>query len=183
MKKTKALTTKLLEELERTPLIETACDKIGISRNTYYRWAKEDKEFLKATNKALSLGKGRVNDIAISNILSGIKAKDMKVTMYWLSHNHPDFRRPFRDRVDVDDFIQYTRLLDEKAQVLSAEMEAKERAGNLREEKIQEAMRKIEKNQAKWFLPKQSELEKAQELFDEWKKDYLDNGKEPPKIT
>ena len=143
---------------------------------------KKDKEFLEKVSEAMFLGTGRVSDIATSNILSAIKAKDMKATIFWLTHRHPEFKRPYTNGLDVHDLLRYAQLLNGKERALRADMEATELAGNVREEKIQEAMRDIQENQAKWFLPKQSELEKAQELFDEWKKDYLDNGNDPPKI-
>lgn len=184
MKKTKALTTKLLEELERTPLIQTACEKIGISRNTFYRWINEDEELFEQANHALSLGMGLVNDVALSNVLSGIKNKDTKYTIYWLSHKHQDFRRPFRDRVDADDPIQYRRLLNEKEQVIRVQMEAKELAEKPTKEKMEEAIRKVTEFQDRWFVDEHKEREEiALQKFEEWKKEYLENGNEPPKIT
>ncbi len=109
MKKTKKLLNKLAEEVEKTPVIQIACDKFGISRNTFYRWMKEDKKFLIRINEAMSLGNGLVSEVAISNVLEGIKRKDAMYTKYWLSHRHPDFRRPFVFKVDSDDLINHFR--------------------------------------------------------------------------
>jgi ACT domain-containing protein len=32
----------LLEQLKKTPIIQIACEKIGLSRTTYYRWYQAD---------------------------------------------------------------------------------------------------------------------------------------------
>ena len=37
-----------LEELKKIPIILVACEKSGISRNSIYRWKKEDKDFSKS---------------------------------------------------------------------------------------------------------------------------------------
>ena len=173
MKKTKKLINNLIEELERTPLVQIACDKIGISRNTFYRWMKEDKTLLAQVNEAISLGTGLVNDVAVSNVLTGIKSKDPMYTKYWLDKKHPDFRRPYIFRIDSDDVLQYNRILIEKSQVQKAEIEAKELADKLDGEKLAQAIKDLEKNQAKWFMPTRTEEEKAQELFEKWKKEFL----------
>lgn len=176
MKKTKKLVNKLLKELESTGIVEISCEKTGISRNTFYRWMKEDKLFLEQASEAMFLGTGRVSDIAVSNILAGIKAKDMKATMYWLSHRHSEFKRPYTNGIDIHDLLRYAQLLNSKERTLRVEMEAKELAGNPREEKIQEAMRDIEQFQDKWFVNEKKEREKeAQKLFEKWKKNYLND--------
>ena len=72
--KTKEL---FLEQLQRTPIIQAACDKIDIARWTVYRWKKEDPEFAKAFNSAMKEGKELVNDVAISQLLNSIKAGNL----------------------------------------------------------------------------------------------------------
>ncbi len=180
MKKTKKLVNKLLEELERTGIVEISCEKTGISRNTFYRWMKESKEFLEQASEAMFIGTGRVNDIAASNILAGIKAKDMKATMYWLGHRHPEFKRPYTNGLDVHDLLRYAQLLNGKERALRVDMEAIELAGNPSKEKIKETMKNIELFQDKWFVNEHKEREKvAQEKFEKWKKEFLDkNGYE-----
>lgn len=176
MKKTKKLVNKLLEEIERTGIIEISCEKIGISRNTFYRWMKEDKRFLEQASEAIFLGTGRVSDIAVSNILAGIKEKDMKATMYWLSHRHPEFKRPYTNGYNTHDLLRYSQLLNEKELALQADMEAKELAGNPSEEKMRETIKNLEKFQDKWFKDKDSDVkEKAEKLFEDWRNDFLDN--------
>ncbi len=112
MKKTKVLVNKLLEELEKHGIVQYACDKNGISRNTFYRWMKEDKVFLEQVNEALSLGVGALNDMAVSNVVNGIKNKDMASTKLWLIHRHPEFRRPYVHKVDLDLLAHFRALAE-----------------------------------------------------------------------
>lgn len=86
--KTKAL---FLEQLQRTPIIQAACDKIDIARWTVYRWKKEDPEFTKAFNSAMREGKELVNDVAISQLLNSIKAGNLGAVKFWLQNCHIDF--------------------------------------------------------------------------------------------
>jgi hypothetical protein len=173
MKKTKEITNKLIEELERTPLVQIACDKVGISRNTFYRWIKDDEKLFAKVNEAISLGTGLVNDVAVSNVLTGIKNKDSMYTKYWLDRKHPDFRRPFIYKLESGDYIQYQRTLNEKEQALRVEQEAKEASERLYGEKLEEAKRRLEENQDKWFVNEEVEREKyAQKFLEKWKKDH-----------
>jgi hypothetical protein len=94
MKKDK-IKEKFLTELERTPIIQHACEKLGVSRNTFYRWLKEDSIFAFQVKDALDAGIDYVNDHAESNVLGGIKNGDQGYTKYWLSSRHEAYRRPF----------------------------------------------------------------------------------------
>jgi len=156
MKKTKALINKLLAELEKTPLIQIACDKVGISRNTFYRWMKEDKEFLSRTTEAISLGTGLVNDVAISNVLEGIKRKDPMYTKYWLDRKHHDFRRPFRFKIDSDDILTQFRLMMESIKVNQVEQDIKNALGESERKEIEDDKREMEEWEAMWFKEKNS---------------------------
>ncbi|MBP7898441.1 hypothetical protein KAZ92_00620 [Candidatus Gracilibacteria bacterium] len=183
MKKTKSLLDKLIEEIEKTPLIQIACDKVGISRNTFYRWMKEDRDFLSRVNEAMSLGTGLVSDVALSNVLEGIKRKDTMYTKYWLSHKHPDFRRPYVHRVDSDDLIAHFRSVLEGVKLRQIEDDIRNTSTEEERQKKEEAKRGADEFLDKWrtALNKPNEY-RAQEIFEEWKKEYEKNGKKPPKI-
>jgi hypothetical protein len=96
------LKNKFLEELERTPIVQFACDRVGISRNTYYRWMKEDTAFYFEATEALNTGIDFVNDDAESNLLNSIRRGDLSSTKYWLSSQHKRYRRPFYYRPERD---------------------------------------------------------------------------------
>jgi len=147
---------KLIAELEKTPLVQIACDKVGISRNTFYRWIKEDTEFLARTSEAISLGTGLVNDVAISNVLDGIKRKDPMYTKYWLDRKHPDFRKPFRYKIDSDDLITQFRLLMEGIKANQVEQDIKNALGESERKEIEDAKREMEEWESRWSEEKKS---------------------------
>lgn len=43
----------LLEQLEKTPIVQIACEKSGVARSTYYRWMQSDKVFARQSREAL----------------------------------------------------------------------------------------------------------------------------------
>lgn len=81
----------LLDQFRKTPVIQITCEKTGVSRMTYYRWLKEDKEFEKLALESLAEGKLLVNDLAESQLISAIKDKNMTAIMQWLRHHHPEY--------------------------------------------------------------------------------------------
>ena len=112
MKKTKVLWSKILEEIERTPIIQVVCEKFGISRQTFYRWMHESEENFNDVKKALNAGVSLVNDVAESNILNAIKNKDLASTKYWLSHRHESYKKPFTHRDATSDVFEMKRIED-----------------------------------------------------------------------
>ncbi len=79
----------IIEKLNALPVVQVVCQKIGISRATYYRWRKDDKEFASKTNESLLNGRLFINDMAESQLLSQIKDQNMTAIIFWLKHNHP----------------------------------------------------------------------------------------------
>lgn len=92
LKKSKQLKNQLLEQLQRTPIVEAACHKAGISRQTFYRWKFEDKEFAKDVEKAVADGQMLVNDLAESQLISALKDRNFPAITYWLKHHHPNYK-------------------------------------------------------------------------------------------
>ena len=91
LKKSEQLKTALLEQLRKTPIIQIACEKLNISRMSFYRWKAEDKEFAKKVDEALLDGQLLVNDLAESQLISAIKDRNMHAIMAWLKHHHPSY--------------------------------------------------------------------------------------------
>src|SRR5258708_1612843 len=81
----------LIEQLKKIPIIQVACEKIGVGRATFYRWRKQDSEFSKATDEAISTGELLVNDMAESQLLSAIKDKNLTAIIFWLKHHHAKY--------------------------------------------------------------------------------------------
>ena len=81
----------LLEQLKKTPIVQVACEKTGISRASYYRFRKDDKEFAKEADEALEAGSLMVNDMAESQLLAAIRDKNITAIIFWLKHHHPTY--------------------------------------------------------------------------------------------
>ncbi len=82
----------MLNVLKEMPIIEVAVKRIGISRDTFYRWKLEDKEFEKQSQEAMAQGIDFINDMSESQIIALIKERKMPSIRYWLKHNHPKYR-------------------------------------------------------------------------------------------
>lgn len=89
--------TALLQELLKTPVVQVACQKIGIARATYYRWRKENPAFSQEADTALEEGSAFINDIAESQLLSAIKDQNMTAIIFWLKHHH----KTYTTRVEI----------------------------------------------------------------------------------
>lgn len=83
-----------LEQLNTVPNISVACEKVGIARNTIYRWCKEDKEFKESLNIALSCGVDSITDLAESKLVSHINNGNLRAIQYWLDNHKKEYMRP-----------------------------------------------------------------------------------------
>lgn len=103
-----------LVELRKIPIVQVACEKVGVSRNSVYRWRNEDEEFRKEMEAALADGEALVNDMSESQLLSLIREKNWSAISFWLRHRNPKFR----ERVEL------TAKIENQNVPLSPEQEA-----------------------------------------------------------
>lgn len=96
MKKSK-LQNQFFEELAKVPIVQVACEKTGVSRNSVYRWRKEDKTFASKMDKALAEGVALVNDMSESQLLTLIKEKNWSAISFWLRHRNDNYK----DKIEV----------------------------------------------------------------------------------
>ena len=96
MKKNK-LQNLFFEELGKVPIVQVACEKTGVSRNSVYRWRKEDKNFANKMDKALAEGVALVNDMSESQLLTLIKEKNWSAISFWLRHRNENYK----DKIEV----------------------------------------------------------------------------------
>ena len=82
----------LVEQLKKTPIIQLACEKIGLARATFYRWRKADPSFAMRVDESLVSGKALVNDMAESQLISAIKDKNLTAIIFWLKNHHRDYK-------------------------------------------------------------------------------------------
>src|SRR3989344_5350401 len=92
-----------LEHLRNIPIVQVACEKVGISRNSVYRWRKDDKTFHTAMEQALAEGEALVNDMSESQLLSLIKEKNWPAISFWLRHRNPRFKEKIEVTTKADD--------------------------------------------------------------------------------
>lgn len=78
----------LLGHLEKTPIIQIACEKSGVGRSTYYRWLQDDVAFSKKAKKALQRWIFLMNDMAESQLLKGMKDGNITAIIFWLKSRH-----------------------------------------------------------------------------------------------
>ena len=81
-----------LDELRKIPIVQVACEKSGVSRNSVYRWRKEDEEFSKEMDVAIQEGEDLVNDMSESQLLTLIKEKHFSALSFWLRHRNPKYK-------------------------------------------------------------------------------------------
>jgi RNA polymerase-interacting CarD/CdnL/TRCF family regulator len=91
MKKNK-FQEQFLEELRKVPIVQVAAEKSGLSRNSIYRWRKEDKVFLKQMDSALAEGVAFVNDMSETQLLTLIKEKSFPALSFWLRHRNDNYK-------------------------------------------------------------------------------------------
>lgn len=103
MKKSKKAKKIIIEQLKKTPIIETVCQKLDISRMTVYRWRQEDKEFSKQIDGSIIDGRYLINDLAENQLISAVKDKNFSAISYWLKHHHPDYANKLQIKHELGD--------------------------------------------------------------------------------
>lgn len=120
--KTELHKSKLIEQIKKTPIIQIACEKTGISRATYYRWRKLDANFREEAEQALLDGVALVNDMAESQLISAIRSQNMTAIIFWLKHHHKDYKT----KVELSGHLQTSRKIttEEEAMIKKALLHA-----------------------------------------------------------
>ena len=80
------------DELRKVPIIQVACERAGISRQTIYRWRRDDRVFAKEMDKAMEDGVAFVNDMSESQLLTMIKEKNWSAISFWLRHRNSNYK-------------------------------------------------------------------------------------------
>lgn len=113
MKKNK-VKDELLNQLRKVPILQFACEKVGVSRTSVYRWRETDETFRKDMDQAITEGDAFVNDMTENQLLTLIKEKNYAAISFWLRHRNPRFK----DHIDV------TARIVERQDKLNPEQEA-----------------------------------------------------------
>ena len=81
----------IIEQLKKTPIIQVTCEKLGISRATFYRWKKNDEKFAEEVDFALQEGSQLINDMAESQLITAIKNGNLTGIIFWLKNHHKNY--------------------------------------------------------------------------------------------
>ena len=81
----------LLDQLKRTPTLETACQKVSVARATVYRWIAASKTFEKDIDAAQQEGRSFMSDIAENQLFSLIGEKKIEAIRLYLTTHHPRY--------------------------------------------------------------------------------------------
>ncbi|MEI6528669.1 MAG: hypothetical protein WCO10_03310 [bacterium] len=78
---------KIITALSETPLISFACKKAGISRATFYRWKKDNKDFRDRVDVVLEHGREHISEMCEAALIKEAKNGNMVAIRFWLSNN------------------------------------------------------------------------------------------------
>ena len=113
-------------ELEKNGIVESACKKCGISRNSVYRWKKESIRFARKFEESRLIGESVINDFAEANILRDIQGGSIPSSKYWLDRRHPKFIPRYRGEVNkLNDYEKLVLRREEAAKKKVAVIKAK----------------------------------------------------------
>jgi len=117
MAKKNKVTKDFLVELRKIPIVQVACEKSGVSRNSVYRWKREDQKFSKAMDEALADGEALVNDLTESQLLTLIKEKQWSAISFWLRHRNPKYK----EKIEVTSKIETDESLSPEQEAIVRE--------------------------------------------------------------
>ncbi len=109
----------MLEQLQKTPIVQVCCEKLSIARSTYYRWREEDPEFAKQADKALAEGVALINDLTESQLLSAIKNGNISSIFYWLNHRHS----AYSNKLEITAKVKNEVMTPEQAELIKKALE------------------------------------------------------------
>jgi hypothetical protein len=104
----------IIEQLKKTPIIQVTCEKMGISRATYYRWKKKDPKFAEEAEIAIEEGSQLINDMAESQLISAIKEGNLTGIIFWLKNHH----RQYSPKLEVTTKNEDIPLTDEQKELI-----------------------------------------------------------------
>ena len=81
----------IVDILRDAPFINHATKKVGISRNTFYRWMRSDKVFQINVNGALQEGHKCMIELTESALFKKIKEGHFGAIKFYLENNHGNY--------------------------------------------------------------------------------------------
>jgi ACT domain-containing protein len=97
----------VIDQLRKVPIVQAACEKIKISRATFYNWKKDDADFAQQVDEAIGDGTLFMNDMAESQLLNAIRDGNLGAITYWLKHRHT----AYSNRMEVTTKVKHEDTL------------------------------------------------------------------------
>ncbi len=85
----------VIEEIKKELTIKAVCNKLKLSRQTIYRWLKEDKKFKKALHQARKEAIDNLNDECENRVINKIMNDDSGMIKFWLKYHHEDYKQAY----------------------------------------------------------------------------------------
>jgi len=106
----------LVEQLRKTPIIQIVCEKVGISRASYYRWRKEDKKFAESADESITEGEMLISDLSETQLINLIRNKNFQAIQLWLKTHNPKYG----SKVEINGNLTYSNeeLTPEQANIV-----------------------------------------------------------------
>lgn len=144
-----------LDELRRMPIIHSACEKAGITRQTYYRWIEADPDFKKEVGIAMSEGADKVDDISNSQLFKAVSEGELRAIFYW-NEKHSDRVHKTANRLQgkSDNFST-----EELVKIATKNVLEELQVGNVKDSKYV-----LENNDPKYYSSTKARIKIAQDL-------------------
>jgi hypothetical protein len=93
---------KFLEVLEKNPVIHIALERSGVTKPTFYRWREMDRDFAKKVETAIDEGNSLITDIAIAQLISAIKEKNLGAIKFWLESHDDQYQNSMHITAEIE---------------------------------------------------------------------------------
>lgn len=91
---------KFIKEIKNTSNISFTCKIVGISRDTFYRWKKEDKNFAMDVAEGIEIGLNNMSDLAESQLFTNIKQGRERSIEFFLKNNNPRYSKSAEEKAN-----------------------------------------------------------------------------------
>lgn len=105
----------LIEQLRKTPIVQISCEKVGVSRATYYRW-RQNQTFAKEADAAIAEGEMLITDLSELQLINLIRDKNFPAIQLWLKAHH----EKYGNKVEINGHLTHSNeeLTPEQANVV-----------------------------------------------------------------
>lgn len=143
-----------LEELGKTPIVSVVCQRVGLSRQTVYRWCAEDRDFKRKFDEAVGRGRDSINDLAESKLIALINEGSPRSIEYWLKNNKTNYSVPksfYHDGIifseldrneDMTKWFNTQKKLREEEEALNPEVRLRKQYEHLSDYELNEIIKK-----------------------------------------